>query len=198
MNATSRFARCSVAGDWFARAHPLPDQAHTEWARHGVALLPLGRRFEAIRIPAAHLHTAVGSAEPHTVAQALAERLHGPVFRDTRYSEAPYYALVPPDTAWADAEQHLGRDAYLGVPHPDGSPSPLACWVVPPPAPAPSATPRTCAHSSASPPPSRWGRPSYEPRAFRARRPGDEDLRGLHGAPVGLLSLPEGGLLPGG
>ncbi|MFE6398919.1 hypothetical protein [Streptomyces alboflavus] len=120
---------------WFARAHPLPDQAHTEWARHGVALLPLGRRFDAIRIPAAHLHTAVGSAEPHTVAQALAERLHGPVFRDTRYSEAPYYALVPPDTAWADAEQHLGRDAYLGVPHPDGSPSPLACWVVPPPAP---------------------------------------------------------------
>ncbi|MFD9861890.1 hypothetical protein [Streptomyces alboflavus] len=135
MNATSRFARCSVAGDWFARAHPLPDQAHTEWARHGVTLLPLGRRFDAIRIPAAHLHTAVGSAEPHTVAQALAERLHGPVFRDTRYSEAPYYALVPPDTAWADAEQHLGRDAYLGVPHPDGSPSPLACWVVPPPAP---------------------------------------------------------------
>ncbi|ARX83190.1 MULTISPECIES: hypothetical protein [Streptomyces] len=131
MDSSTCSAHRRAVCNWLARTHPLPEQAHAEWAHHGLALLPLGRRFDAIRIPAGRMRGVVGSAEPDTVAKVLAEWLHGPVLRDTRYSEAPYYALVPPGTPWPDTEQHLGADAYLGVPRPDGV-TPLAAWVVPP------------------------------------------------------------------
>lgn len=116
---------------WLARTHPIPEQAHAEWAERGVALLPLGRRFDAIRVPTARIHAAVGSDEVAVVAAALTEWLHGPVFRDTRYSEGPYYVLVPPGTEWAGEEEHLGADAYLGVPR-VGDRTMLAAWVVQP------------------------------------------------------------------
>ncbi|MFH9073465.1 hypothetical protein [Streptomyces alboflavus] len=118
---------------WLAGAHPVPRQAEAEWANHGVALLPLGRRFDAVRVPADRIHAAVGSDEAAIVADALLQWLQGPVFRDTRYSEGPYYVLVPPGTAW-DGEEHLGEGAYLGVPR-VGDATLLAAWVVLPPRP---------------------------------------------------------------
>lgn len=116
---------------WLARTHPIPEQAHAEWVRHGVALLPLGRRFDAIRVPAARIHAAVSSSEAETVAAALAAWLDGPVFRDTRYSGGPYYVLVPAGAPWDGKEEHLGAGTYLGVPR-IGDLAMLAVWVVQP------------------------------------------------------------------
>lgn len=116
---------------WLARTHPLPERAHAEWAERGVALLPLGRRFDAIRVPAERMHAAVGSDEVGIVAEVVAEWLHGPVFRDTRYSEGPYYVLVPAGARWGGEEERLGEGAYLGVPR-VGDATLLAAWVVRP------------------------------------------------------------------
>ncbi|ARX84323.1 hypothetical protein [Streptomyces alboflavus] len=117
--------------DWLAHAHPVPGQAHAEWSHHGIALLPLGRRFDAVRVPAERIHTAVGSDQPRTVAASLADWLHGPVIRDTRSGSRPYYVLVAPTADWDGAEERLTTGVHLGVPRP-GSLSMLAAWVVPP------------------------------------------------------------------
>ncbi|MFD3467528.1 hypothetical protein ACFWWM_14380 [Streptomyces sp. NPDC058682] len=37
--------------DWYARSLADPAAAHAAWREHGVAVLPLGARFEAVRIP---------------------------------------------------------------------------------------------------------------------------------------------------
>ncbi|MFD9075463.1 hypothetical protein ACFVZ2_36525, partial [Streptomyces lasiicapitis] len=63
--------------DWFARAHPSPREAVAEWANRGVTLLPLGVRFDAVRVPAARIHGAVCSEDPHTVATAHDDWLCG-------------------------------------------------------------------------------------------------------------------------
>ncbi|GHC71691.1 hypothetical protein [Streptomyces flavofungini] len=115
--------------EWLAKAHPLPDQARGEWARQGVALLPLGRRFDAVRVPAERVHAAVGSDKPTTVTVALADWLHGPVIRDTRGCDRPYYVLVDPAADWGGAEERLSTDSYLGVPR-VGPLTVAAAWVV--------------------------------------------------------------------
>ncbi|MBJ3806747.1 hypothetical protein JGB26_06385 [Streptomyces flavofungini] len=111
----------------------MPRQAESEWARHGVALLPLGVRFDAVRVPARRVHDAVGSAEPATVAEALAEWLHGPVIRAARTGSGFYYVLVAPDTPWRGAEDRLGTGTYLAVPRIGRPVSPVTYWAVPPP-----------------------------------------------------------------
>lgn len=116
---------------WLAHTHSVPEQAHDEWAERGVALLPLGRRFDAVRVPAERMHAAAGSTEPDVVADTLAAWLEGPVIRDTRHGNGAYYVLVPPGTQWDGAEEHLGADTYLGVPR-IGDPTMLAAWVIPP------------------------------------------------------------------
>lgn len=120
--------------DWLAHADPAPDRVRAEWAYRGIALLPLGRRFDAVRVPARRVHAAVGSDEPRTVAAALADWMQGPVIRDTRGDGQAYYVLVAPCADWDGAEERLGTGAYLGVPR-LGGPSMLAAWVVPPPHP---------------------------------------------------------------
>lgn len=122
---------------WLAQAHPAPHQVHEEWLRHGIALLPLGHRFDAIRVPADRVHAALGTADTAAVSAALADRLHGPVIRDTRSGERPYYALVAPAPAPAagwdgdGVEERLSTGTYLGVPR-LGSLSTAAVWAVPP------------------------------------------------------------------
>ncbi|MFD9863609.1 hypothetical protein [Streptomyces alboflavus] len=118
---------------WLAQAHPISHQVHEEWLRHGVALLPLGRHFDAIRVPAARIHAALGTDDPATVTADLADRLHGPVIRDTRSGERPYYVLVAPAAEWDGdgAEERLSAGTYLGVPR-LGPLSTAAAWAVPP------------------------------------------------------------------
>ncbi|MGA4841779.1 hypothetical protein [Streptomyces sp. G45] len=115
---------------WFAQAHPSPLKAYAEWRQHGVALLPLGRRFDAIRVAAARVHVAVGSSAPSTVAAALADWLHGPVVRDQRPAHGPYYVLISPAEQWV-GDERLSTTTYLGIPR-VGDPGEIITWVVPP------------------------------------------------------------------
>ncbi|MVO87946.1 hypothetical protein GPA10_25100 [Streptomyces sp. p1417] len=118
--------------DWLAATHPVPRQAHAEWANHGVALLPLGVRFDAIRVPGQLLHDALGSADPQTVAAALDGWLHGPVIRDSRTGSGQYYVLVAPDAEWQGDAVRLSSGTYLAVPRVGEQVSPVTRWTVPP------------------------------------------------------------------
>ncbi|MFD9260618.1 hypothetical protein [Streptomyces sp. NPDC059538] len=104
--------------DWYARSIADPAAAHAAWREHGVAVLPLGARFEAVRIPDALVHGAVRSNGDRVVALALTLALEGPVIHDSRGRN--HYALVEPGTAerWRarDAVECLGYGTHLGVP----------------------------------------------------------------------------------
>lgn len=118
-------------------------RARLEWREQGVAMLPLGTLFSAIRIPAAVV-LASGRCHSHTDAnQFLATVLDGPVICDPRGHR--YYALVPASTprTWhevvddcqvADVDV-LGRGTLLGVPPLDRTEfEPVAAasyWAVP-------------------------------------------------------------------
>ncbi|MCX4805696.1 hypothetical protein OG594_29455 [Streptomyces sp. NBC_01214] len=106
--------------DWYARSLADPAAAHAAWREHGVAVLPLGARFEAVRIPDPLAHAAVQSADDRVVDLALALALEGPVIHDVRGRN--HYALVEPGTAqrWRsrDAVECLGHGTHLGVPDP--------------------------------------------------------------------------------
>ncbi|GGO42991.1 hypothetical protein [Streptomyces lasiicapitis] len=114
-----------------ALAHPLPGQARREWTDAHVAMIPLGRRFDAVRVPAERIHAAVGSDESATVAAALEDWLRGPVVQDLRSGLGPYYVLVAPDAEWQGEEVRLSTGTYLGVPR-VGHIAYLMTWVVQP------------------------------------------------------------------
>jgi hypothetical protein len=122
--------------EWLARAHPAPEQARAEWSNQGVALLPLGRRFAAVRLPGAMVHAAAGSDVPDIVAKALSERLSGPVIHDHRTAGPTYYALIQwhAGLVWDYGETApcLQGDTYLGVPRIDRREPPGTYWVVAP------------------------------------------------------------------
>ncbi|MFD0413070.1 hypothetical protein [Streptomyces sp. NPDC127108] len=120
---------------WLAGADPHPGAVHTAWAERGLALLPLGHRFDAIRVPAARVHAAVHSDDPHTVAAFLRDWLAGPVIRDTRGAPGPYYVLIAPHSTWHGTEERLSTHTFLGVPRLGHPVSTLTRWVVQPTAP---------------------------------------------------------------
>ncbi|WP_328502685.1 hypothetical protein OG828_28215 [Streptomyces sp. NBC_00457] len=107
--------------EWLASAHPSPNTARTEWSSAArLALIPLGRRFEAIRLPEDIAHGAAQSDEPSTVGAWLARNLRGPVIHDPGFRR--YYALVPVGThqAWSQrGTECLSNGTYLGVPRTD-------------------------------------------------------------------------------
>jgi hypothetical protein len=113
---------------WLLSTHPTPRQARTEWANDGIALLPLGTLFSAVRIPARLVIALADSPEPADADLLLGEALDsGPVICDPRGLR--YYALVPASmpVTWRQAADDwrpldvevLGRDTYLGVPRVD-------------------------------------------------------------------------------
>lgn len=115
---------------WLASAHPSPIQAQREWSSiASVALIPLGERFDAVRIPETLVHAVTGSDTHSVVDSRLAEYLNGgPVIRDPHSHR--YYALVPPGamSEWqSPAAACLGQGTYLGVPHTDRT-SPDQTW----------------------------------------------------------------------
>ncbi|MFI1890678.1 hypothetical protein [Streptomyces jumonjinensis] len=117
---------------WFAEALDDPADALTAWREGSHALLPAGRRFDAVRIPVELIHAAAGGAEHDTVAEYLAV-LDGPSICDpARW----YYALVPPRTTetWTcGLASCLGRGSWLTVPRPDATEHTVAGlhWCVP-------------------------------------------------------------------
>ncbi|WP_171112096.1 MULTISPECIES: hypothetical protein [Streptomyces] len=116
-------------------------QIRAEWNEYGVALLPLGTLFSAVRLPGALIQALVASRKSQDIDLFLEEALQGPVICDPRGSR--YYALVPASVprTWrqavddwrAHAVDCLGRDAYLGVPRVDAvEPRPYeSYWSVP-------------------------------------------------------------------
>ncbi|MDH6215994.1 hypothetical protein M2283_003298 [Streptomyces pseudovenezuelae] len=114
-----------LISEWLARAHPVPQQACAEWSDQGVALLPLGGLFAAVRLPGELVHAAVDSTDADRVAAALKALLHGPVIHDHRVAGATYYALINWGAGLIEQMEQtedtlcLGEGAYLGVPRID-------------------------------------------------------------------------------
>jgi hypothetical protein len=117
---------------WLESAHPSPMQARAEWAaRGGVALLPLGTLFSAVRIPkrlvlsAACVEESGDYLDEVMADDVLFQVLHGgPVICDLHQER--YYALAPSSAPaklqrameeWsALGVECLGRGTLLGVP----------------------------------------------------------------------------------
>lgn len=122
--------------EWLARTHPDPAQAHTEWVEHGIALLPLGRRFAVVRVPERLIHAALGTSHLDEITRLLTDRLKGPVIRDSRSMGTPYYALIEwhAGLVWDTDEEApcLGDGTHMGVPRLDVVAPPGAYWLVPP------------------------------------------------------------------
>ncbi|MFI8301583.1 hypothetical protein ACIGCZ_37375 [Streptomyces nigra] len=106
------------------------DRARTEWEDTGVALLPLGTLFSAVRIPGRLVRALTGPLSLPETDTVLAEALRGgPVICDPH--RPSYYALVPTSmpSTWKDAAAEwdevdvavLGRDTHLGVPRLDAT-----------------------------------------------------------------------------
>ncbi|WP_371652533.1 MULTISPECIES: hypothetical protein [unclassified Streptomyces] len=121
--------------DWLASAHDVPAQARREFAV-GVALVPTGEKFDAIRLPADIVHAAAGGEDPDTVASFLAEALEdGAVIHDAYGVGVWYYALVPPGThaAWrVPRVECLRPGTWLGMPRIDLTARPGPYWTLPP------------------------------------------------------------------
>ncbi|MET8688458.1 hypothetical protein ABZV77_30055 [Streptomyces sp. NPDC004732] len=112
----------SAAFDWLARAQDEPRQAHREWAERGIALLPLGTRFNVVCLPARLVHATVGTDDLDIVTATLAELLDGPVIHNRVQHQ--YYPLVErtPTTRWIQEYGEapmLGKGGYLSVPASD-------------------------------------------------------------------------------
>ncbi|MFJ6935676.1 hypothetical protein [Streptomyces sp. NPDC101132] len=112
-------SRRTAVAEWLAQSHDNPQQAHTEWAQRGIAVLPTGGRFGAVRIPEALVQAAVESTDNDHVGYVLAEQLNGPVIHDGRGRN--YYALLRPEDrlAWATTApgvEYLPPRTHLGVP----------------------------------------------------------------------------------
>ncbi|WP_329402326.1 hypothetical protein [Streptomyces melanogenes] len=121
--------------DWLASAHPVPAQARREFDA-GIALVPTGEKFDAIRLPAPIVHAAARNEDPDAVAAFLARALPGgAVIHDAYDIGVWYYALVPAGT-YADwrvpGVECLRPGTWLGVPRVDLTAPPGPHWALPP------------------------------------------------------------------
>ncbi|WP_157868833.1 hypothetical protein [Streptomyces atriruber] len=111
----------SAAFDWIARAQQEPHHAHREWQERGTALLPLGTRFNTVRLGARLVYTAAGTEDLDIVTATLAELLNGPVIHNC--VQHTYDALIPryPVARWPypDDAPMLGSGHFLSIPASD-------------------------------------------------------------------------------
>lgn len=131
---------------WLLSTLPQERRARTrlQWREQGVAMLPLGTLFSAIRIPSdIVLAAACTTWNPAIVDPLLAEVLGGPVICDPRGHR--YYALVPASVprTWHEAADDwrvvdvdvLGHGTLFGVPPVDRNrfdpTTALSYWSVP-------------------------------------------------------------------
>ncbi|MGW2489456.1 hypothetical protein ACWCV9_19885 [Streptomyces sp. NPDC001606] len=102
------------------------ERIRAEWQENGVALLPLGTLFSAVRIPGRLVFAMALTDDAEEVDAVLDDALRsGPVICDPQGRR--YYALVPASMArsWKEAAAEwrakagvevLGNGTYLGVP----------------------------------------------------------------------------------
>lgn len=129
---------------WLARGHPDPGKALKQWQEHRIALMPLGRAYSAIRIPARLVHAVVGSSDRSESDAFIATALRGPVIADR--AGVRYYALVAPlvppnygphvGDRWGElGVEILGTGTDMGVPRHGTAFDPevplRSYWVVP-------------------------------------------------------------------
>ncbi|MEU4348321.1 hypothetical protein [Streptomyces sp. NPDC023838] len=121
--------------NWLATAHDVPAQARREFDV-GIALMPVGEKFDVIRLPAPVVHAAAGGEDPDVVGSFLAEVLEdGAVIHDAYGVGVWYYALVPPGThaVWrVPRVECLRPGTWLGVPRVDLTARPGPYWALPP------------------------------------------------------------------
>lgn len=120
--------------EWLTRPHARPSQAREEWATKGVALIPMGRSFSAIRLDGRLIHAAVDTDNLSDIAEELAFRLDGAVIHDGFGNI--FYALIEWHAAivWDNVEgaTALGKSWHVGVPHTGRVDPPGSYWLVPP------------------------------------------------------------------
>ncbi|MGW6528376.1 hypothetical protein [Streptomyces venezuelae] len=112
----------SAAFDWLARAQATPQQAQKEWRETGIALLPLGTRFNSVYLPGALVHFVAGTSDVDVAKQVFAELLGGPVIHNRPQHQ--YYALVELTNAQRWTQEYpeapmLGAGQFLSVPASD-------------------------------------------------------------------------------
>ncbi|MFE5771457.1 hypothetical protein ACFQ7O_24190 [Streptomyces sp. NPDC056485] len=113
-----------IFSDWLASSHSKPEEARADWRENGVTLMPIGRSFEAVRLPERLVRAALGTEE-HSFAHTdfgLEESLGGPIIHDGHGRN--YYAIVPAGTAaeWRSqvpGVECLTNGTYFGVPATD-------------------------------------------------------------------------------
>lgn len=112
-----------AARRWLAEADPDPAHAHRWWEAQSVALLPVGKTWDVIKVPAAHGRRAIETAG-----------LVIPVIDEGRTGGHLFF-LVPVGTAavWdLQGTVGLGDTAYLSVPVPTRNAPPGPYWLIPP------------------------------------------------------------------
>ncbi|MFH8492470.1 hypothetical protein [Streptomyces longisporoflavus] len=141
----TRHTEISAVERWLSYAQAAPELAWREWKDAGVALLPCGSRFCAIKIPAQLVFAAMGTPEYRAVDAALAQRLDGPVIHDGRdqYDYALIKAMNPKDWPFGREAPLLGDGTYLGVPKEEHNGPSRVHWAVPPRFPGNLCSPRS-------------------------------------------------------
>lgn len=133
----------AIAG-WLARAHSDPAQAAAKWRTDGLAVMPLGVRYSAVRVPDTAVATVSGLRERGQWDAYLCDVVGGPVICDPVGHR--YYLLVArrAEEAWAHLAESwrtvgiglLGDGVVLGMPSPYTGPDPLrraSYWASPAP-----------------------------------------------------------------
>jgi hypothetical protein len=121
------------ASMWLAASASNPGQAQRAWLDSGIALLPAGVLWDAVKLDAWLVHQAVGDSAPELVRGVLAGLgIDGPVIAER---SRPYYVLVPVGTAaiWdAHGTECLSVATYLTVPAISRTRPPGPYWLQPP------------------------------------------------------------------
>lgn len=127
----------ALVSQWLASAHARPSTAWREWRHGGIAMLPSGRAFDAVRISAAIIHSAAQSGDSDVVARYLGRVLDGSVIHDAYDTSVWYYALVPLGSCTQydspeNAQLLTPETTWLGVPAVHRTARPGAYWLLPP------------------------------------------------------------------
>jgi hypothetical protein len=110
----------AAAGAWLAEADPDAEHAARWISGAKILLLPLGRRWSAIKVPE---HDGLSAAAAHDVT--------GPVVHDP--AGHCVFFLVPTDTVWdCPGTELLGDTCWLAVPVPTMIEPPGPHWISPP------------------------------------------------------------------